>query len=191
MPSAIIENGVPLGVDVAQALGLQPGGDFTPDVIIDVMACRPSNELLPKMLLRRRLDGPGRIKVGLLNKKPAARLEPARQFADNRAAFGQVMQERAKRNEVVGRIGRLVVHDVEFAHGEIAADPVHQIGADVGGDDVSGGSDALREPPRQRTIARADLQAMPARRNARAQQMKPARRVEQVRHQPQPVGFAP
>jgi hypothetical protein len=56
---------------------------------------------------------------------------------------------------------------------------------------MAGRSDALRQPLRQRAVAGADLQAMPARRDARLQQVKFARRVEQIRHQPQPVGFAP
>jgi hypothetical protein len=49
----------------------------------------------------------------------------------------------------------------------------------------------LREPLRHRAVAGTDLQAMPTGGNARLQQVKLARRVEQVRHQPQPVGFAP
>jgi hypothetical protein len=39
------------------------------------------------------------------------------------------------------------MHDVELTDVEIAArNPVHQISADVAGNDVSGGADALREP---------------------------------------------
>jgi len=52
------------------------------------------------------------------------------------------------------------------------------------------GPDALREPLRERAVARADFQAMPTRRNADALEMKTARRVEQIRHQAEPVAFA-
>jgi fructose 1,6-bisphosphatase len=112
------------------------------------MVRRPLNELFPKAFLGWRLDGPRWIEVGFLNKKPAARLEPARHFADDRTAFGKMMQERANRDEVIRRIGRFVAHDVKSANFEITAcNPFHQIGMDVTGDDMPGGSDALREPP--------------------------------------------
>jgi hypothetical protein len=39
------------------------------------------------------------------------------------------------------------VHYVKFANFQIATrNPFHQIGTDVAGDDMPGGSDALREP---------------------------------------------
>ena len=83
------------------------------------------------------------------------------------------MQNRADRDEVERRTGRLVVYDVDFADFEITAgDPLHQIGPDIGGNDMTGPSDALREPLRKRAVAGADLQAMPTRRDARLQQVK-------------------
>ena len=88
--AAVVENGMAFRVNIEQALRLHPRGNFASDVIIDLMVRRPLNELLPKTFLRWRLDGPG-IEIGFLNKKPAARLEPARHFADNRTAFGKVM----------------------------------------------------------------------------------------------------
>ena len=40
------------------------------------------------------------------------------------------------------------MHDVKFANFQIATrNPVYQISMDVAGDDMPGGSDALREPP--------------------------------------------
>jgi murein endopeptidase len=58
-----------------------------------------------------------------------------------------MMQKRTNRNEVKRRIGWLVVHDVKFANFQIAAgNASHQIGMDVTGDDMPGGSDTLREP---------------------------------------------
>jgi hypothetical protein len=82
-----------------------------------------------------------------LNEQPAARLEPARHFADNRAAFGKMMQNRTDGDEVERRTRRFVIYDVKFADFEIASgNPLQRIGPDVGGDDTAGGSDALREP---------------------------------------------
>src|SRR5262245_8177679 len=128
---------------------------------------RPLNELLPKIFLRWRLDGPRWIKVGFLNKKLTARLEPARHLAHYRAAFGKVVQKRSNRNKVIWRIRWFVVHDVKFANFQIAAcNSFHQVGMDVAGYDMPGGSDTLREPFRERSVARANLQATPTRSNA-------------------------
>src|SRR6476620_10994668 len=128
---------------------------------------RPLNELLPKMFLRGRLDSPCWIKVGFLNEKLTARLEPSRHLAHYLAAFGKMMQKRSNRNKIVWRIGWLVVNDVKFANFQIAArHPFHQVDIDVAGNDMPGGSDALREPLGQRSVARPNLQAPPTRRNA-------------------------
>ena len=102
------------------------------------------------------------------------------------------MQNRADCDKVERRTWRLVTHDIEFPHFEIAAgNPVHQIGPDVRGNDSTNRSDALREPLRQRAVAGTDRQAMPPGRNARLQQVKLARGVEQVRHQPQACRIRP
>src|SRR5262245_22106113 len=131
------------------------------------MGRRPLNELLPKMFLRGRLDSPCWIKVGFLNEKLTARLEPSRHLAHYLAAFGKMMQKRSNRNKIVGCIGWLVVNDVKFANLQIVArNPFHQVSMDVAGDDMPGGSDALREPLRQRSVARANLQATPTGNNA-------------------------
>jgi hypothetical protein len=106
------------------------------------------NELLPKVSLGGRLDGPRWIEVGFLNKERPARVEPARKLAHNRAAFGKMVQKCTHHDEVIGRIGWFIVHDVELADFQIAAcNALHQIGTDVAGNDVSGGADALCEPP--------------------------------------------
>src|SRR5262245_31213690 len=131
------------------------------------MGCRPLNELLPKMFLGERLDGPSWVEVRFLNKKLTARLEPARHLAHYRAAFGKMVQKRSDRYKVIGRIRWLIVHDVKFANFQIAArNPAHQISMDVAGDDMPGGSDALREPLSQRSVTRSNLQSTPTRRNA-------------------------
>src|SRR5262245_30144991 len=111
------------------------------------MDCRPLNELLPKMFLGGRFDGPGWIKVGFLNKKLTAGLEPARHLGHDRAAFGKMVEKRSNRNKIIRRIRWLVVDGVKFANFQIAArNALHQIGIDVAGDDMPGGSDTLREP---------------------------------------------
>src|SRR5262245_36460184 len=111
------------------------------------MGRRPLKELLPKLLLRERLDGPCWIKVRFLNKKMTAWLEPARHLAHNRAAFGKMVEKRSNGNQVIRRIRGLVVHDVKFANFEIAArNACHQVGTDVAGGNMSGGSHGLRKP---------------------------------------------
>jgi hypothetical protein len=83
------------------------------------------------------------------------------------------------------------VHHVELPNLEVSSfNPFHQVRSDIAGDDVTRRPDALRKPLRKRAIPSADLEAMPARGHARHQQMKAARRIEQIRHQPQPVAFA-
>jgi hypothetical protein len=82
-----------------------------------------------------------------LDEQPAARLEPARHPGHHRTAFGQMVQKRANGDEVVWRSRWLVVHDVELTNLQIAAgNPCHQIAMDVGGRDMPGRPDALREP---------------------------------------------
>lgn len=78
-----------------------------------------------------------------------------------------MVQKRSNRNKVIRRIRWLVVHDVKFTNFQIATrNSLHQISMDVAGDDMPGGSDALREPLGQRSVTRANLQATPTRRNA-------------------------
>jgi len=182
---------VSFGRNVDETVRLQPRRNPAPDIIVDPVALGPLQEQLPEALLRWWLDGPCRIEIRLLNEEPASRLEAACHPRHDRAAFGQMVQQRADRNEVERRAGRLVIHDIECANLKIAArNPVHQVGMDVGRNHMAGRTDLLRKPLRQRTVARADLEASPPRRHARPQQMKPARRIEHVRHQPQPVALA-
>src|SRR5580693_6158391 len=96
------------------------GAILRPTIIVDLMARGPLNELLPKTSLRWRHDSPRRVKVGFLNKEPPARLEPARHPADNRAAFGKMVQNRADCDKVERRTWRFVMH-IKFPHFEIAA----------------------------------------------------------------------
>jgi hypothetical protein len=49
--AAVIENGMPFGGDIGQALCLQPRGNFAPDVIVDLVGRRPVKELLPELFL--------------------------------------------------------------------------------------------------------------------------------------------
>jgi hypothetical protein len=55
--AAVIENGMPFGGDIGQALCLQPRGNFAPDVIVDLVGRRPLKELLPELFLGGGLNG--------------------------------------------------------------------------------------------------------------------------------------
>jgi hypothetical protein len=82
------------------------------------------------------------------------------------------------------------MHDVEGPHLEIAWDALHEVGVEVGGKDVSARPDLLRQPLREGTVARADLQAAPAFGQASALEMKLAPRIEQAGHKAKACGFA-
>ena len=56
----------------------------------------------------------------------------------------------------------VLIADIQLAHIDVVGQPGQKARIDVGGHDRSGRADPVREPPGNRTVAGANLEATPA-----------------------------